>query len=65
VGHDEKYCRTMDIDEGKKSNTYMVQEKMMTRKDAPHFNQVPPPYNTTQQQYNTMQPQYNNAQSTI
>jgi hypothetical protein len=61
VGHDDKDCRTMDLMRERTSDTYRVQEEMMTGKVAPQFNQVPPPYNTAQQQYNTVQPQYNNA----
>jgi hypothetical protein len=38
------------------SDTYRVQEDMMRGKDAPYFNEVPPPYNNAQQQYNTTQP---------
>jgi hypothetical protein len=44
------------------SDAYIVQEKMMTGKAAPRFNQVPAPYNTAQQHYNTMQQPYNTAQ---
>jgi hypothetical protein len=52
----------MELMRERTSDTYRVQEEMMTGKVAPHFNQVPPPYNTVQQQYNTVQPQYNNVQ---
>jgi hypothetical protein len=62
VGHDDKDCRTMELMRERTSDTYRVQEEMMTGQDAPQFNQVPPPYNNAQQQYNNVQPQYNNAQ---
>jgi hypothetical protein len=49
VGHDEKYCRTMDLLKERTSDTYKVQEEMMSGKVSPQFNQVPPPYNNAQQ----------------
>jgi hypothetical protein len=62
MGHDDKDGRTIELMRERTSDTYRVQEKMMTGKIAPHFNQVPPPYNKVQQQYNNAQLQYNNAQ---
>jgi hypothetical protein len=56
VGHDDKDCRTMELMRERTSDTYRVQEEMMTGQDAPQFNQVPPPYNnatTTIQQCTT------------
>jgi hypothetical protein len=52
VGHDDKDCRTMELMRERTSDTYRVQEEMMTGQVAPQFNQVPPPYNNAQQQYN-------------
>jgi hypothetical protein len=49
VGHDDKYCRTMDLMREKRSDAYRVQEEMMNGKATPQFNQVPSPYNTLQQ----------------
>jgi hypothetical protein len=46
VGHDDKDCRTMDLMRERTSDTYRVQEEMMTGQVAPQFNQVPPQYNT-------------------
>jgi hypothetical protein len=54
VGHYDKHCRMMDLMKEKTSYNYRVQEEMMTRQDAPQFNQVPLPYNNAQQQYNIM-----------
>ena len=62
MGHDDKDCRKMELMRERTSNTYRVQEEMMTGKYTPHFNQAPPPYNNAQQQYNNAQPQYNNTQ---
>jgi hypothetical protein len=62
VGHGDKDCRTMELMRERNSDTYRVQEEMMSGQATPHFNQVPPPYNNVQQQYNTAQPKYNNAQ---
>jgi len=56
VGHDEKYCRTIDLMRERTSDMYKMQEKMITGKTTPPFNQVPPPYNNLQQQYNTVHP---------
>jgi hypothetical protein len=52
MGHDDKDCRKMDLMTERMSDTYRVQEEMMTRQYAPQFNQVSPPYNITQHQYN-------------
>jgi hypothetical protein len=62
VGHDDKDCRTLELMRERTSDTYRVQAEMMTGKDAPQFNQVPPPFNPTQAQYNNAQPQYNPTQ---
>jgi hypothetical protein len=57
-----KIVRKMELMREQTSDTYRVQEEMMTGKFAPQFNQVPTPYNIAPQQYNTVQPQYNTAQ---
>jgi hypothetical protein len=62
VGHDDKDCRTMEFMREGTSDTYRVQEEMMTGKSAPQFNEVLAPYKIVQQKYNTVQQPYNNAQ---
>jgi hypothetical protein len=48
MGHDEKYCRTMDLMRERTSDAYRVQAEMMIGKFIPQFNQGPSPYNTVQ-----------------
>jgi alpha-acetolactate decarboxylase len=62
MGHEDKYCITMELMRERTSDAYRVQEEMMTGQVAPQFNQVPYPYNTSQQQYNTTQQPYNTVQ---
>jgi hypothetical protein len=63
VGHDDKDCRTLELMRERTSDTYRMQEEMMTGQDALQFNNVQPQFNLTQPQYNTAQynqiPQYN------
>jgi hypothetical protein len=61
VGHDDKYCKTMELLRERTPDTYKVQVEMMTMKDAPEFNQIRTPYKTMPQ-YNTTQPQHNPTQ---
>jgi hypothetical protein len=46
VGHDDKYCRTMELMRERTLDAYRVQAKMMTGQAVPEFNLVPTPYNT-------------------
>jgi hypothetical protein len=62
VGHDYKDCRTKELMRERNSDTYRVQEEIMTGQDAHHFNQVTPSYNNAHQHYNNVQLQYNNVQ---
>jgi hypothetical protein len=38
VGHDDKDCRTMDLMRERTSDTYRVQDELMSGKAAPQFN---------------------------